>query len=286
MEVIISLIVIVALITFYDYFAARSWQQVTSSVRNEIVFEHRNKEYGAYVLRNEYDKRLMFIMLGLVLAIGLSFGTYMFIKNLPEEKEVLPPIDTTQFTVAAPPEEDVPPPPKEELPPPMEKTVAFMPPVVVDIPVEDEIPPQEAMEDTKADTKNNDTENENFAPPVVGDDTPPVVQQKEEEPEMIVEEEAEFPGGFAAMMAFIQKNLNYPQEAIENNIQGKCYLQFVVDKQGDVSKVQLVRGISGCPECDKEAMRVVRMMRGFKPAKIKGRSVTAYFRMPIDFRLE
>ena len=97
---------------------------------------------------------------------------------------------------------------------------------------------------------------------------------------------AEYPGGLKAMIEFIQNNLNYPQEAIEYNIQGKCYLNFVVDKQGDVSKVELVRGISGCPECDKEAIRVVNMMSGFKPAKINGLKVKSYFRIPIDFRLE
>ena len=70
MEIIISIILLVASVSLYDYYTARRWQQVTSSIRNEIVFEHRNKEYGAYVLRRDYDKRLMLIILGLFLTFA------------------------------------------------------------------------------------------------------------------------------------------------------------------------------------------------------------------------
>jgi len=286
MEVIIAIIVLVAGITLYDYFSARTWQQVTSDIRNEIVFDGRNREYGAYVLRTEYDKRLMLIMFSLLAVIGLSYGTYIVIKNLPEEKLPPPPVDTSQFTVQAPPvEEDVPPPPPEEPPPPMEKTVAFTPPVVVDIPVEDQIPIQEDMDDTKASTETNETDNVSF------DFQPEKTEEKEveqKEPEIytFVDEDPEFPGGYAAMMAFIQKNFNYPQVAIENNIQGKCYVKFVVKSDGSVSGVQVERGIAGCPECDKEAVRVVRMMPGWKAGKMNGKSVATLYRLPINFALE
>jgi protein TonB len=277
MEVIIAIIVLVAGITLYDYFTARSWQQVTSEIRNEIVFDGRNREYGAYILRTEYDKRLMLIMFSLLAVIGLSYGTYIVIKNLPEEKLPPPPVDTSQFTVQAPPvEEDVPPPPPEEPPPPMEKT---------DIPVEDQIPIQEDMEDTKASTETNETDNVSFE---FQPETPQVKEVEEKEPEIYtyVDEDPEFPGGYAAMMAFIQKNFNYPQVAIENNIQGKCYVKFVVKGDGSVSGVQVERGIAGCPECDKEAMRVVRMMPGWKPGKVNGKSVSTLYRLPINFALE
>lgn len=286
MEVILAIIGLVAGITLYDYFTARSWQQVTSDIRNEMVFDGRNRSYGAYVLRTEYDKRLMLIMFSLLAFIGLSYGTYIFIKNLPEEKLPPPPVDTSQFTVQAPPvEEDTPPPPPEEPPPPMEKTVAFTPPVVVDIPVEDQIPIQEDMEDTKASTETNETDN------VTWEVQPEVevvqeVEQKEPEIYTYVDEEAEYPGGYAAMVAFFQKNLNYPQVAQENNIQGKCYVKFVVNGNGSVSSVQVERGIAGCPECDKEAIRLVKMMPGWKPGKVNGKSVPSWFRLPINFALE
>ncbi|MFO0494847.1 MAG: energy transducer TonB [Flavobacteriia bacterium] len=287
MGVILAIIALVALVTLYDYFSARTWQQVTSDTRNDMVFEGRNREYGAYVLRTEYDKRLMLIMFSLLAVIGLSYGTYIVIKNLPEEKLPPPPVDTSQFTVQAPPvEEDVPPPPPEEPPPPMEKTVAFTPPVVVDIPVEDQIPIQEDMEDTKADTKTNETDNVSWEAPVNGPAETKEVEEKEPEIYTYVDEDPEFPGGYAAMMAFIQKNFNYPQVAIENNIQGKCYVKFVVKGDGTVSSVQVERGIAGCPECDKEAVRVVRMMPGWRAGKVNGKSVSTLYRLPINFALE
>jgi len=87
-------------------------------------------------------------------------------------------------------------------------------------------------------------------------------------------------------MAFIQKNFNYPQVAIENNIQGKCYVKFVVRGDGGVSGVQVERGIAGCPECDKEAVRVVKMMPGWKAGKVNGKSVSTLYRLPINFALE
>jgi protein TonB len=287
MAVILAIIGLVALITLYDYFSARTWQQVTSDIRNEIVFEGRNREYGAYVLRTQYDKRLMLIMFSLLALIGLSYGTYVFIKNLPEEKLPPPPVDTSQFTVQAPPvEEDTPPPPPEEPPPPMEKTVAFTPPVVVDIPVEDQIPIQEDMNDTKASTQTNEGSEEPTWD--VQPEAPVVKEVEEKEPEVYtyVDEDPEFPGGYAAMMAFIQKNFNYPQVAIENNIQGKCYVKFVVKGDGSVSGVQVERGIAGCPECDKEAVRVVKMMPGWKAGKVNGKSVSTLYRLPINFALE
>lgn len=287
MAVILAIIALVALVTLYDYFSARTWQQVTSDTRNDMVFEGRNQEYGAYVLRTEYDKRLMLIMFSLLAVIGLSYGTYIVIKNLPEEKLPPPPVDTSQFTVQAPPvEEDVPPPPPEEPPPPMEKTVAFTPPVVVDIPVEDQIPIQEDMEDTKADTKTNETDNVSWEAPANGPADTKEVEEKEPEIYTYVDEDPEFPGGYAAMMAFIQKNFNYPQVAIENNIQGKCYVKFVVKGDGTVSSVQVERGIAGCPECDKEAVRVVRMMPGWRAGKVNGKSVSTLYRLPINFALE
>ncbi len=267
----------------FDYFAGKSWQQVTSVNRNEIVFQNRNQEYGAYTLRRDYDKRMVFIMLGLILGIGLTFGTYLFIKNMPEEVIELPKTDDKTFAIPAPPEEEVPPPPKEELPPPEEKTVAFMPPVVVDIPVEDEIPPQEEMEDTKASDKTNDTENESFEPPVVGEEKVVVVEEKEEEVLTFVDEEAQFNGN---MSEFIVKKLVYPQTAIEMGAQGKCYLKFIVNANGSVSDVSVVRGVPDCPECDKEAVRVIRAMPNWKPGKNNGKAVRTWLQIPINFTLQ
>jgi periplasmic protein TonB len=273
MSAIISLIVLVLIITIYDYVSSKSWQQVSSPNRNDLVFENRNKSYGAYSLRKEYDKRMMIITFSLLLFIALIYSAWIIYKSIPEIVPPTPPVDTTQITVPAPPIEEAPPPPPEDVPPPVEETVAFMPPIVVDIPVEEEVPIQEEMVDKKADTETKESVGDEFAPP-------------EAEPETFVDEEAEFPGGYQGMMAFIQKNLVYPETAIENNVQGKCFLRFVVSVSGTISNVTVTKGVPDCPECDKAAVKAIRAMPNWKPGKLNGRSVSSYCSIPINFAIE
>ena len=285
MGIIILVTVLVLLVSLYDYFSSKSWQQVTSSSRNEVVFDERNKEYGAYEIRSNYDRNLILIILGIAATIGIAYGTYLFIKSLPEEVVEAPPIDTSMFTIEAPPldEEVPPPPPVEEVPVQLEKTVEFLPPVVTDEPVDNPPPIQEAMTDTKASTQTNDIETETFTPPTV---TAPKVVEKEEEILTFVAEEASFPGGTAEMMKYLGKNIKYPEVAIQAGIQGKVTLRFVVGKDGSIENVTVARGVPGCPECDKEAIRVVKSMPKWKPAKNDGKVVKSYFNLPVTFKLQ
>jgi periplasmic protein TonB len=292
MEVIITLIAIVFIISLYDYYSSRSWQQVSSAERNDLVFEGRNQVYGAYEIRKKYDKRLLFIMLSVFLSISLIYGSWVIYKNLPEEAKVIPPVDTTQMSIPAPPldeEEPPPPPPPDEPPPPVEETFKFVAPVVSDeqvaeevyIPIEDEKVSTETVEGSKESF--NDEENEIFAPP---EDNGPVVQDKPEVIETFVDEEAEFPGGYPAMMAWIQKNLAFPETAIENNVQGKCFLRFVVSIDGNIKSVTVTKGVPDCPECDKAAIKAIRSMPKWKAGKLNGRSVSSYCSIPINFAIE
>ncbi len=285
MGVILVVVFLVAGVLLYDYFTARRWQQVTSGTRNEIVFANRNKEYGAYALRRDYDLRMVLIMASIVATIGLTFGIYNFIKNMPEEVVEEPKISMENFTVPAEPEEDVPPPPEETPPPPTEETVQFTPPVIVDIPVDDVVPPQDAMVDTKADTKTQEGDDESWTPPVVGDgEKKEEVVEKKEEPILdFIEEDAEFPGGAAAMQKWIASNVKYPQTSIELGEQGKVYVSFVVEPDGSISGVQVERGVSD--DLDKEAKRLVRSMPNWKAGKNNGQKVRARCRLPINFTL-
>ena len=292
MEVIITLIAIVFIISLYDYYSSRSWQQVSSAERNDLVFEGRNQDYGAYEIRKKYDKRLLLIMFLLFLSISLIYGSWVIYKNLPEEAKVIPPVDTTQMSIPAPPldeEEPPPPPPPDEPPPPVEETFKFVAPIVSDeevaeevyIPVDDQKVSTETVEGTK---ETFDEENEIFAPP---EDNGPVVQDKPKETiETFVDEEAEFPGGYPAMMAWIQKNLVFPETAIENNVQGKCFLRFVVSVDGNISSVTVTKGVPDCPECDKAAIKAIRSMPNWKAGKLNGRSVSSYCSIPINFAIE
>lgn len=285
MSVVISIIAIIAAITLYDYFTARKWQQVTSTVRNSLVFENRNQEYGAYVLRRDYNKNLAWIMLGLILTIGVIYGSYVIVKNMPEEVVPPPPIDKSQFEIAAPPiEEDLPPPPpKQELPPPMEQTVAFLPPVVVDIPVDDEVPIVDAEVKVSDETHKGD----DVVWDVVTDTKEPEkTEVKAPEIHMFVDEDAQFPGGYAAMNAYIVQKMVYPEEASDMGVQGTVYVQFVVSVDGSISDVKVTRGIPGCAACDRNAIKVVKSMPNWKPGKINGKSVNSYYQVPIKLELE
>ena len=111
MSAIIYLILLVLIVTLYDYVSSKSWEQVSSTQRNDLVFENRNKSYGAYSLRNEYDKRMMIITFSLLLLISLLFVAWRIYKSIPEVVPPAPPVDTTQMTIPAPPVDDVPPPP-------------------------------------------------------------------------------------------------------------------------------------------------------------------------------
>lgn len=102
-------------------------------------------------------------------------------------------------------------------------------------------------------------------------------------PEKIVDVPAEFPGGKAAMFKFLAENMQYPAGL---DIQGKCWLRFVVDEEGNISDIKVTRGIPDCPECDAESIRVVKLMPKFNPGLAGGKPVRVYYDLPINFRIQ
>ena len=109
---------------------------------------------------------------------------------------------------------------------------------------------------------------------------------KTEEPifDGVAETMPEFPGGERAMMNFIIKNIQYPSTAIEEGISGKVYIRFVVDKDGSITDVKVVRGVSTA--LDKEAIRVIKMMPKWIPGTQLGKPVRVMFTLPINFSLK
>lgn len=99
-----------------------------------------------------------------------------------------------------------------------------------------------------------------------------------------VEQMPQFPGGEAELMKYIQKNLKYPPVAMENNIQGRVVVQFVVTKTGKIGEVKVARGRD--PDLDKEAVRVVKSLPDFIPGKMNGQSVNVWYTLPITFKLQ
>lgn len=122
-----------------------------------------------------------------------------------------------------------------------------------------------AQSDAKATTKTNDA-------------------TAEEEVFLIVEQEAEFPGGLDALSKYLSANLTYPQEARDANVEGKVIVQFVIEKNGKVSNIKVLRDIgSGCGE---EAVRVIKGMPRWKPGQQRGKPVRCQFTLPVNFQLQ
>lgn len=115
---------------------------------------------------------------------------------------------------------------------------------------------------------------------------PEVVEEEVVEQEIfkIVEEMPAFPGGEAKLMEYVAKNVKYPQIARETGVQGRVYVNFVVEPDGSVSNVSVLRGIGG--GCDEEAIRVVKSMPKWKPGKQRGKAVRVSYMLPVNFKLQ
>lgn len=101
---------------------------------------------------------------------------------------------------------------------------------------------------------------------------------------MQVDVMAQFPGGESAMFQFLSKQLVYPTRAREEEINGKCFMQFVVTKEGLIANVKVIRGVPGCPECDQECIRVIKSMPNWIPAQKNNKPVNSYYKIPFTFK--
>jgi protein TonB len=241
---------------------------------NEILFKNRNKEYGSYTLRMKYNKYVA-ISVGismLVLGLFLSYpivAAYVNKSNFKNDinKEVGVEIRNIPKDVFVPP------------PPPATSVVMNVPkftaPVVVDEDVESNMESQDNLA-TQPNSNLTETEVVVVDKPTEQVIAPPV----EVAPIFIVVEEQPFLNG---MYEFLSQNIKYPEEAKELGIQGKVFVTFVVEKDGSIADVKVLRGIGG--GCDEEAVRVVRSMPKWNPGKQRGEAVRVQFNLPVKFTL-
>ncbi len=157
------------------------------------------------------------------------------------------------------------------------KTIPFVPPVVND----DEIMEKQML---RGSNREDEFSGDYFeaAPPMPEPPPPP-------KPPVIfdvVEEPAEFPGGVQAMKEYLAANLKIPDVAEELSINGKVYLRFVVSETGNISNVSIKKGIADCQECDMEAIRVVKKMPDWIPAKNNGKAVNCWYTLPVAFKAQ
>lgn len=269
---------------------------INSSEWCDVVFEGKNKAYGAYHLRQSSSKRhiVAFITVTILMAILVAIPNLVSaVKNL--QKEDLGAMDEITALSNIPIEQQV---PEENIvrqeqappPPPLKSSIKFTPPVIAkdnEVKEEDEMKAVSTILDTKisvsmADVKGTD---EKFG--VTLDELKEhrivVEQEVPKTPFTTVEQMPTFMGGESELNAFISKNLTYPISAQENGIQGRVTIRFVVTASGEISDVKILKGID--PACDKEAVRVVKSMPKWIPGKQNGRNVAVYFTLPIVFRL-
>lgn len=269
---------------------------------SDLMFENRNKEYGAYVLRRQTGRRNVAAILAVLLLFACVM-VYMVAKNAYDEYQKTHQIHdqvTELTTLKQEKKKDAKVERKEivkqqEVEKVVEKvksSVKFTAPVIKkddEVKPEDEMKTQEEIMDSKvavgfANVVGNDENGEVLKAKEVIATEP--VKPKEEENKVfdVVEQMPSFPGGNSALMQFLSKNIKYPVVAEENGIQGRVICIFVVERDGRVTDVHVVKSVD--PSLDKEAVRVVSSMPNWIPGKQNGSAVRVKYTLPVTFRLQ
>lgn len=259
------------------------------------VFRYRNQEYGAYALRQQYSRNMMWGGILSIGFIGLLYGGSLLAQALQEKIELMLEYKVPDMAPPPPPakEETPPPPPVAPPPPPARPTIAFVvPKVTIDEEVIDEYEPptQKDMENKNPGTVTTegdpdapdyfpDETPEMAPPPVLGEEEPQ--EPKETKPFVVVEQMPAFRGN---LHKYLAEQVRYPDIAKENGIEGTVVIQFVVNERGEISNAFILKDIGG--GCGEEALRVVRGMPLWLPGANRGRQVKVQMSLPVKFKLE
>ncbi|WP_302064190.1 energy transducer TonB, partial [uncultured Duncaniella sp.] len=273
---------------------------LSSSEWIDLIFEGKNKNFGAYTLRKASAKRhnramlVILVVLFIVALLGLLANTVLQKNDArPEDQVEQALIDYSTEDV----EDDEPEEPEQQrveeqlpeaLPEEILNTVkATELAIVRDEEVVEEIKSQDELKDTDTAVGTTDFDKGTDDLNVVREHKNEViVEEKKPEPVDdnkvfdVVEQKPQFPGGEAALLKYVAEHIRYPAMAQENNIQGRVVVQFVVTKTGAVGEVKVVRGKD--PDLDKEAVRVVKSLPKFVPGKMNGHAVNVWYTLPID----
>jgi protein TonB len=235
----------------------------------ELVFENRNKEYGSYQLRKKYKK---YVLTALAIALFL-FGiviAYPLIKSILAQGK-LGKLTQTETSVELINPNETPPPPPEKL---IQEVKFVAPKVTTDT--------TQVTKDFGKQEKLNASVNDAPPPPEVKKVEVIETPKQDNQVFMIVEQMPQFPDGDVA--AYLSSHIKYPVVAQENGIQGRVICQFVVNQDGSIVDVVVVRGVD--PSLDKEAVRVIQEMPKWTPGKQGGKPVRVKFTLPVNFKLQ
>ncbi len=283
---------------------------LTSRAWDDMIFEGKNKEFGAYQMRRKSDKRhnlaALFTLIGLFVVALAVWGFSIYnnwqaeLRAEEEARARAEAMSQAQFAEEEAPEEEQPEEQKfeQEIPEVKEEVLATVQVTQIAIvdadKVKNEVMTQEEQkqDDTARGVVNQEGSDDADRFKAVQEQVkvkepepePKVVEKHE--PEKIftaVEQRAEFPGGESALYSWLQKNLRYPERAQQNDIQGRVIVRFVVNKDGSIEQVTVAKGVD--KDLDQEAIRVVKRMPKWQPGKNNGQAVRSYFTLPVTFKL-
>jgi len=244
---------------------------------DEIIFENRNRSYGAFDLRRRYKSAACLSILGGVTLFTIPL--ILFFSFSPEP--VTANTDPGIYIVVKPdnlihPDNVIPPEPEKPVKAP--PGYKYIEPKVVD--------------DTTRLTNLmvNDIANDSVRNDIVTLKSDVVIYApletdvaEEPEPLVFVEERPVFPGGNSALLKYIAEHTIYPAEALENNMEGRVFLRFVVASDGSVKRIEIIRGLN--PLLDAEAIRVISTLPAWKPGRQNGMAVPVWFTIPVTFKI-
>ena len=269
---------------------------------SDMMFEHRNKEYGAYVLRRQTGRRNVISMIA-VLLLFAAVMVFMIAKNAYEayQKEHAVMDQVTELSALTQQKKKEAKVERKEIPVRQEQqqvvekvksSVKFTAPVIKkddEVKPEDELKSQDEIMNSKVavgalNVVGNDESGEVLKAKEVIATEP--VKPKEEENKVfdVVEQMPSYPGGMGALMQYLSSHIKYPAIAEENGIQGRVICTFVVERDGSITDVKIAKSVD--PSLDKEAMRVVSSMPKWIPGKQNGSAVRVKYTLPVTFRLQ
>ena len=267
-----------------------------SSEWNNIIFEGKNKKYGAYEMRQSSSKRhVMAFVVCILIVIFVSFLPAL-IETVARARQADNIDDSTVLAnLQKQLEEEIQ--KQDEIrddaeppPPPLKSTIQFTAPDIVDASEINEEDQMKTQDELTTSTVQISIATVAGTDEIGGVDIAELKRHEEisetkaETIHEFVEQPAVFPGGEEALMKYLHDNISYPTSAWENRIQGLVYLRFVVNKEGRISDIKILTSVH--PLLDNEAIRVVKSMPKWIPARHNGKIVNAYFILPVRFTIE
>ena len=214
------------------------------------------------------DKKIIYVLMGFIFVLSLCYVALEWTEKEVTKYEVTDSefLFEEEVEIQQTSQETPPPPP---------------PPAVQEVEVLNVVEDNVETESIEVNAEDDKAEEVVIAAPVEA----PVEEEEEEVVFVVVESMPEFPGGTQALFKYLSENVKYPVIAQENGIQGRVICQFVVNKDGSIVDVEVVRS-GGDPSLDKEAVRVIKSMPKWKPGKQRGKAVRVKYTVPVNFKLQ